>query len=414
MTLARLRVLPFRFPLRRDLWREVRLALEDPVLDRELRSWMRGGRSRWMTGSYAVTMSLAVLALYGWLGLQYDTVDLRLAVPAMAQDLWTWGCMLQAFLLPFFVPAFTAGAVTREREQEMLELLLLSRLSALQICVGKLRAGVSHGLLLLAVSVPPLSLSFVLGSVTPPQVLHGLTVLSTCVLFSGALGLFASCVAPRTIAATAWSYLVLGVLSIGMPILLHTFGDRNLWSGMTSDIEIAGMLAAFMVGTLPLAFLTGGGLLHASQRLKTLRKRELPPLTRLDWLRCCGGVWCVTALVLWAPGMQQIILSGRYLLLMHPGTVILSTAPSPKSLALASMPPPPPPGWTGPASPWEGLILAPLSGLTESTVQLLTSTATFVPWLTSELWWISSLIYLGMAGWLFLAAVLRVRRLRVE
>lgn len=112
------RALPRRPPADRDRWRKFMAAFEDPVLVRELRSWMRGGRSRWMTGGYALTLCLAVLFLYDWLGRQYPSTDPRLVAGHIAQCLWTWGCVLQAFLLPFFVPAFTAGAVTREREWE--------------------------------------------------------------------------------------------------------------------------------------------------------------------------------------------------------------------------------------------------------------------------------------------------------
>src|SRR5258707_339367 len=112
-------------------------ALENPVLGRELRARMRGARSHLIVGAYAAVLAVVVLIVYGNPGGAVHQGPSQFAAE-VGRAIWNWGCLAQALLLPLIVPALTCGAITQERERDMLDLLLLTRQSALQICLGKL------------------------------------------------------------------------------------------------------------------------------------------------------------------------------------------------------------------------------------------------------------------------------------
>lgn len=376
---------------------------------------MRGARAFWITGSYAVAVSAFVLCLYAWLRSSLQGVDLALAAPTIGQNLWVWGCVAQSVLLCFFVPAFTTGAITLEREREMLELLFLTRLTALQICFGKLAAGVGFGLLLLLASLPPLALAIMLGSVTPLQVVQSVAILASSALFTGALGLCLSCMLPRTTTAATWAYLLLGFLLLGMPlILLHFSAGGNLFGGAT-DAGIAGMILACLAGTFPVAMLLGAFAMRqwVGWKERSSKADYSPP--RVVWLLFCGSAWCVTALSLWLPGMHEVLQHGRYLLVMHPAVALLSVSPALDSLTPTSFASPmaaaaggAPPAWLQWVSGW-------LTAASDAVLGLIREFASFGAWrlLFPHLWWLCSSFYLLLSGWLFLIAVLRVKRLRV-
>jgi hypothetical protein len=207
---------------------------------------MRGARTYVVTGCYSVVVMLFVLGAYWMLASQADgavtagsrgggAVRLNEQAAEVGRGIWLWGCVIQAALLPLMVPAFTCGAITLERERDVLDLLLLTRQSALQICLGKLASGVGLGLMLVLASVPVLSLSLLLGGVAPGEIAASLCVLVTAVVAAGTLGLAASALAPRTVAATAAVYLIVGGGQVGIPLLLAFLGAAHHLSEPLSD-----------------------------------------------------------------------------------------------------------------------------------------------------------------------------------
>ncbi|MBM3457685.1 MAG: hypothetical protein FJX77_04035 [Armatimonadetes bacterium] len=201
---------------------------ENPVLGREFRSRFRGGRSFLVTGGYTLVVAAAFLIAY-W-SAAYSITTGPSTGPAAArlgQMLWTVGVVTQAILLPLSAPAFTCGGISLEREREMLELLLLTRLSALQIAIGKLSAGSGQALILMLCSGPVLSLCFLLGGVSPGEMLQCAAVLAASILTAGALGLFASALTLKTRTATALSYAVIAYELIGTMLLASITGYRD-------------------------------------------------------------------------------------------------------------------------------------------------------------------------------------------
>lgn len=337
--------------------------LENPVMGREFRSRMRGARSYLITGAYTVLVALIVLSVYWALTVNGPTGNIS-ATNQRAADagrgIWTWGCLVQAFILPLLVPAFTCGAITLEREREMLELLLLTRQSALQICLGKLASGVGLGLILIAASVPVLSLSLVLGGVAPHEIAACVTVLAASVIASGALGLVMSCLAPRTVVATALCYLVVGFGMLGMPFLLAVLGAANSASTTGSEFGILAMLGALVVASFPPGVGVGIAILAAQSR----RTGTAPE--RYQVIGTVGISWALFLGTLYLPGMSELLLQGNALLFLHPVITIQSLLQ---------------PGWGG-------SVPIPMQ------------------------WLICTVVYLGAAVWFSYVAILRVHRMR--
>ena len=233
-------------------------AAGDPVLGREFRGRMRGARSHLITGAYALLVVLVVLIAYAQTAAAQGT-DANQLASKVGRAIWSWGCLLQSILLPLMVPAFTCAAITFERERDMLELLLLTRQSAAKICIGKLASGVGLGLMLLLSSVPVLSLSLLLGGVSPLEIACCLAVLVSTVLAAGAVGLFASCVTPKTVTASTMTYLLVGTGLFAPPVISAMVGSINSFG--ISDWGMLLMLAAVLVATFPpaVALATGTG-----------------------------------------------------------------------------------------------------------------------------------------------------------
>lgn len=285
-------------------------ALENPVLGREFRSRMRGDRAFRVTGGYALVVALLVVVVY-WVSIAAERALSPEAITRISRGVWFGGCAAQAWLIPLIVPAFTCGAITLERERDLLELLLLTRLSAGEICRGKLWSGVGLGSMLVLTSLPPLMLSVVLGGIAPLEILASLTVLLAAVLGAGALGLAVSTLVSRTTVASAITYGIVGLGLIGMPVMhvvldtAHSF-RRHGWS---EDFALLGWIGACHAVALPPAVVLTGIACW-------LRRRR--PLPRPTWLLAGGLLWNALALTLYTTGLSEWLHSSDAMILLHP------------------------------------------------------------------------------------------------
>lgn len=330
---------------------------ENPVLGREFRARMRGARSYLITGAYTAVVILFVLVAYWGLTYASDPASLNAAAATVGRGIWLWGCVAQALLVPLMVPAFTCGGITLERERDMLELLLLTRQSPLQICLGKWGSGVGLGLMLVLASVPVLGLSLLLGGVSPAEMLACLAVLTTTVLCVGAFGLAASTLAQKTSTSTAVVYLTIGFLLMGLPLTDLSLRRVSLF---TADGTELGIILRLLTG-VGVAFPPALGCATAVYGM--WRARTDAPVSRTWWMTVTGLAWAALLLVFYLPGMTQLLLQGGLLVLLHPVVVI-----------------------------WMTLESGPLA--------------------MPNLWLIASVTYSGIGVWCLLVAVLRVKRLR--
>lgn len=213
------------------------------VTSRELRGRMRGRRAFVVLTVYLLLLATIAFGIYAYLQRQADLdAALRMRTgeewfgslggvsPGFALSasvghmLFSGILLLETLLVLVLAPAFTAGAISSEREHQTLDLLVTTPLSTLGVVVGKLVSALAWVLVLIVASVPLMSLVFVFGSVGPEDVLRAYVLLFTLAFGMGAVGLFLSALVRRTQAATVLASVVVLVLALG------TIPVHALWS----------------------------------------------------------------------------------------------------------------------------------------------------------------------------------------
>jgi ABC-type transport system involved in multi-copper enzyme maturation permease subunit len=197
---------------------------------KELRGRMRGRRA-----FVILTVYLLLLAGFTWmmeliLEKQYGNILSGTAAFASAQigqGIFIALMMLETLLVVALAPAFTAGAISLEREKQTLDLLTTTPISSLAIVIGKLFSALTYLFILVFASIPLTAIVFVFGGVAPDDVVRGYAVLLATALGLGSVGLFFSALVKRTQAATILSYF--GVLAVTLGSYFVFF----FWNSMT-------------------------------------------------------------------------------------------------------------------------------------------------------------------------------------
>ena len=187
--------------------------LANPIVAKELRSRMRTVRS-----PLAITGYVLVLGGLGWAAFASMAASAQGSFGQAAtygQSLFVFLVFVQLLVLTFLTPAFTAGAISGERERQTIDLLFVTRLRPAAILWGKLVASMSFVVLLLLLSIPVFSMVFLFGGIELDQVLTAFLVTAVCALTLGALGLFCSTLTSRTLFATVSAYLAALLLIFG-------------------------------------------------------------------------------------------------------------------------------------------------------------------------------------------------------
>ena len=193
----------------------------NPVLARELKQRMRG-RYVWLV----LTLYLAVLAvILRWVYVAASTEDAfdggidLLASATAGRAIFQWLLFFMLLLVCFIVPGLTAGAISGERERQTMIALQLTLLRPRSIVAGRLLASLAFVVLLIVASLPLVTVPFLVGGVSLPEVLKGLTMVLATAVTLACLTLACSALLRRTQAATVVAYgitlgLVLGTLLV--------------------------------------------------------------------------------------------------------------------------------------------------------------------------------------------------------
>jgi ABC-type transport system involved in multi-copper enzyme maturation permease subunit len=188
----------------------------NPIIVKEFRSRMRGGRAFIILTAYLVFLALFSYVMYR-VTLSY-TMYIGPATPLspmVGRALYAALTNLSLFFVVFLTPALTATAISSEQEKLTLEMLQATPLSTHAILFGKLIATASYILLLLLAAIPLASMVFVFGGIAPLDLLlAGLLIVITAYTF-GMIGLFFSVWRKRTIQAISLSYLLILFFIVG-------------------------------------------------------------------------------------------------------------------------------------------------------------------------------------------------------
>jgi ABC-type transport system involved in multi-copper enzyme maturation permease subunit len=188
---------------------------------KELRGRMRGRRA-----FVILTLYLLFLAGFAW---AWELIAERayansgslyggsaaFASALIGQEIFGALLLIETLLVVFLAPAFTAGAISLEREKQTLDMLAATPISSLAIVIGKLLSALTYVFILIVASIPLTAMVFVFGGVGPDEVLRGYVVLFAAAIGLGSLGLFISAVMQRTQAATVVTFFAVMALTMG-------------------------------------------------------------------------------------------------------------------------------------------------------------------------------------------------------
>jgi ABC-2 type transport system permease protein len=202
---------------KRRRWRRGEL---NPLLIKELRGHMRGARA-------FVVLTVYLLLLSCFTSIIYYAYIADGGVPGggpdmayLGQGIFVTVVLLEIFTVTAITPAFTAGAISGERERQTYELLRTTLLPARSVVSGKLTAALTYTLLLILTAVPLQSLAFVLGGVVVEELALALVILVVTAFAFAAIGIFFSSLVRTTRAATSLSYAAVFLTTIGLPVVL--------------------------------------------------------------------------------------------------------------------------------------------------------------------------------------------------
>ena len=259
------------------------------VLRKDIIGLLRMKRVAAVQVVFVAVLALLVLGTWPQGGVIGGSVSIAgIAGGSGAADSLMMGLVLgQLVLLILLVPGIASVAVTSEREAGTLEMLYASRLSPLQIIVGKIGLAVAYPALLLISGLPFVALLAWRGEVSAGQLAYSYAILVVSALYLAilSLGISAMCrqgatslvIAYVTVLATCFGVLVpaalmidnaapemamvlhyiralspiAAVLSIVKPVLQDTGGtDHGMMPIWMAFIPVAGLISVAAVAAI--------------------------------------------------------------------------------------------------------------------------------------------------------------------
>jgi len=196
-----------------------RLLLRNPVITREVRTRMRGGRAFIVLTAHllalAVALAVAYLLFYTSLTTGANLEARRLFGKAIF-GLMIW---MELITISFTAPALTSGAIASERERQTLDLLRVTLLSPRALVMGKYFSGLVFIFLLVLSSLPLQTLSFIIGGVLAQEILVAILILAVTAIAFCAIGIFFSSLFSRVLLSTVLSYAFAIFVVFGIPMI---------------------------------------------------------------------------------------------------------------------------------------------------------------------------------------------------
>lgn len=207
--------------------------LSNPVTVKELRGRMRGRRAFAVLTLYLALLSGVIALVYLVYASGANGVGSTAARTA-GKGLFAAVLAVQVFLVVFIGPAFTAGAISGERERQTLDLLKTTLLSAESVVLGKLISALSYVFLLVLVSIPLQSIAFLLGGLSLTELLLSQLLILIAAVTYALYGLWCSATMRTTLAATVATFAGMLFAVFGVPLL------AGMAAVLSSSLQLSG------------------------------------------------------------------------------------------------------------------------------------------------------------------------------
>ena len=202
----------------------------NPVLRNESKIAVRSIKFTLMIFAYIAVLSVAVMIYYSSVneaifsnGLYLESSKLFYVVMAIGQ----------AVLLLFIVPALSSTSICSEREKQTLDILLSSKLTPLQIIIGKVSASSLRVIILIISTMPLYAIGAIIGVVKISNILSLIVFFIVNTIFVSSIGVFISTCAKTSKVSTTLSYalvlaIYMGIIVITWIILIITIYNKDM------------------------------------------------------------------------------------------------------------------------------------------------------------------------------------------
>lgn len=223
----------------------------NPVVVREGRARWRGARAFWLALAYASFLGLVLWWSYshpnGPRVVDAETPNEALGAAAqLGHELFgvLSYCQLGAWLL--LAPILTCSALSGERQKGLLEGLLLSRLSTFQIVRGKWASALGLIVLLQLAGLPVLAVCFLLGGVSPGELIGAFAIQLATACCGAACGLASSSYSRNNSDAAS------GAIALVLVWLLASGAFYPALSSSSGNAPVANEWVLLATGTNPI------------------------------------------------------------------------------------------------------------------------------------------------------------------
>lgn len=283
--------------------------LENPVFRQASRQRMRGARTYGCLLAYLLTLALVVITAYD----QFTAHTAQRTTTGLAQTLFETLTLTQWFLVALVTPALTTSAITMEREQRTMDLLIMTPLSRFTIVWGKFTSALAFVVVMILCGMPLAAVLFLMGGIDVGAMVvrYAGMVLVSAVLAS--FGLMMSAVCGTSTLANLITYGLVGVLYFVGAVAGTAFLMSRAFGGSSGiSTTIFGLTAwQFWTFTLGSVFLTVWLFLQIAANYLLLDPREGAWKTRL--LTAVLYLWSVFTTILALKNSPSLI-SGQDLL----------------------------------------------------------------------------------------------------
>ena len=202
----------------------------NPVLRNESKIAVRSIKFTLMIFAYIAVLSIAVMIYYSSVNQQVFSNGLYLQSSKLFYVVMAIG---QAVLLLFIVPALSSTSICSEREKQTLDILLSSKLTPLQIIIGKVSASSLRVIILIISTMPLYAIGSLTGVIKISNILSLIVFFIVNTIFVSSIGVFISTCAKTSKVSTTLSYalvlaIYMGIIVITWVILIITIYNKDM------------------------------------------------------------------------------------------------------------------------------------------------------------------------------------------
>ena len=202
----------------------------NPVLRNESKIAVRSIKFTLMIFAYIAVLSIAVMIYYSSVNQQVFSNGLYLQSSKLFYVVMAIG---QAVLLLFIVPALSSTSICSERDKQTLDILLSSKLTPLQIIIGKVSASSLRVIILIISTMPLYAIGSLTGVIKISNILELIVFFIVNTIFVSSIGVFISTCAKTSKVSTTLSYalvlaIYMGIIVITWVILIITIYNKDM------------------------------------------------------------------------------------------------------------------------------------------------------------------------------------------